>query len=321
MTGTKILGEPVVYPVYKSNKTIREQYLYDTEHEVYVTDSLICCYLTVEDNSTDRELYLSFYYRPPLSNTKSLFEEAGETWKAPSSFTPMVFNVLNGEIIKHLDTGVIAVTVNSLNNNGETIGCQSGSALLLRGQCEIVEILAAEAPDVGDVVGGGAHVVVVERIPQTVADHGVGHLAVEHALTPAGAGQSIGGVGHIFSTAADHDLGVVGADGAGSLDHALHAGAADHVDGVCGNGDGQTGLDAHLTGNVLAQRSGDAAAEHQLIDLLGLDACTVQSFFDDDRAHVSGVNALQASAEGADGGTAAIDNIDIFHWCFPPDFA
>ena len=55
---------------------------------------------------------------------------------------------------------------------------------------------------------------------------------------------------------------------AGALDDGLHAGAADHADGVGGDGIGNAGLDGDLAGHVLALRSGQDAAEHHLIHLL-----------------------------------------------------
>ena len=61
------------------------------------------------------------------------------------------------------------------------------------------------------------------------------------------------------------------------------------------------------------------AAEHDLVHLLGLHAGTLQGFLHHGGAQVHGGHVLQAAAEGANSGTAAVDNIDFFHVHRPPD--
>ena len=144
----------------------------------------------------------------------------------------------------------------------ETAAVLGSFGLLLRGYAERIQLFTGDAPDVADVLGGGAHVVVVERIPQAVLDHSVNELLVTHAGAPAGVEGGVRSHGHVFGAAADNDVGIAGQDGAGALDHGLHAGAADHADGIGGNTERQTGLHADLTGNVLALSSSQDAAEH-----------------------------------------------------------
>ena len=200
----------------------------------------------------------------------------------------------------------------------EAAGVQSGLSLVLGGGGELVQLLTGDAPHVADVLGGGAHVVVVIGVPQAVLDHGVHHLIVTHAGAPAGGGDGIGGGGHILGAAGHHDVGVAGEDGAGALDHGLHAGAAHHAHSVSGHADGHTGLQRGLAGGVLAQASGQDAAKHDLIHVLRLHTSAVQSFLDDNGTHLCGGGVLQASAKGANSGTAAVDNIDFFHSVLPP---
>ena len=195
----------------------------------------------------------------------------------------------------------------------KTAGSLSSLGLLLGGSAEGVELFAGDTPNIADVLGGGAHVVVVERIPQAVLDHGVDKLLVAHAGAPAGVGSGIRSGAHVLGAAADDDIGIAGEDGAASLNDGLHTGAADHAHGVSGNGIGDTGLDGHLAGNVLALGSGQDAAEHQLIHVLRSDICALQSFLDHDGAHVNSGGVLQGAAKGADGGTAAVDNVQILH--------
>ena len=155
--------------------------------------------------------------------------------------------------------------------------------------------------------------VVVESIPQTVVHHGVDDLVVAHAGAPTGGGDGIGSGGHILGAAGHDDLSIAGHDGAGSLDDGLHAGAAHHGHGVSGDLDGQTGLQGDLTGGVLAQAGGQDAAEHDLVNVLGLHAGAIQSFLDDDSAQLDSGSVLQGAAKGADSGTAAVNDIDFSH--------
>ena len=195
----------------------------------------------------------------------------------------------------------------------EAAGLLGGLGLLLGGGGEGVLLLAGDAPDVVDVLGGGAHVIVVVSVPQTVLDHGVHQLLVAHASTPAGVQGGEGSGAHVLGAAADHHVGITGQDGAGALDDGLHAGAADHAHGVSGNGVGDTGLDGHLAGDVLALGSGQDAAEHDLIHVFGGNIGALEGLLHHHGAHLGGRGVLQGTAEGADSGTAAIDDIQIFH--------
>ena len=192
-------------------------------------------------------------------------------------------------------------------------GGLGGLSLLLGGGGKLVLLLAGDAPDVVDVLGSGAHVVVVVGIPQAVLDHLVHQLLVAHAGAPAGVGSQEGSGAHVLGAAADHNVGVAGQDGAGALDDRLHTGAADHAHGVGRNRVGDAGLDGDLAGHVLPKTRGQNAAEHQLVHLLRLHAGAVQSLFDHDSAHLGGGGVLQAAAERADSGSAAADDIKIFH--------
>ena len=62
-----------------------------------------------------------------------------------------------------------------------------------------------------------------------------------------------------------------------ALNDALHAGAADHANGVGGDLEGDAGLHSGLTGGVLAQAGGEDTAKHDLVHLLGLQAGAVEA--------------------------------------------
>ena len=102
-------------------------------------------------------------------------------------------------------------------------------------------------------------------------------------------------------------------DHLGSHVDAVQTGAADHVDGDSGGLDGQTSLQRSLTCNVLAQASLDNAAHVDMVDLLGLDVCAVQSLLDDNGAQLCSGDIGEGAAELTDGSTAGAGNDDLFH--------
>ena len=206
----------------------------------------------------------------------------------------------------------------NLHGDGDNLGLKlpgslGGFGLLLGSGGELVLLLAGDAPDVVDIFRSGPHVVVVIGIPEAVLDHGVHQLLVAHAGTPAGIHRGKGSGAHVLSTTADNHVGVPGQDGTGALNERLHAGTADHAHGVGGNGIGNAGLDGDLAGHVLALGSGEDAAEHDLIHVLRLHTSAVQGLLDHNRAQLRSGSVLQTAAKGADGGTAAVHDIKIFH--------
>ena len=56
----------------------------------------------------------------------------------------------------------------------------AASALFCDCDRELVLLLARDLPLLGDVLGGGAHVIAVEGVPQAVLDHGVDQLERAH---------------------------------------------------------------------------------------------------------------------------------------------
>ena len=159
--------------------------------------------------------------------------------------------------------------------------------------------------------------IIVESVPQRIVDHGINQLAlahgVAHAVAVAALHHGEGSHIHVLGAAGNHDVGIAGLDHLGSHVDAVQTGTADNVDGDGGNRDRQAGLDAGLTGDVLAQASLDDAAHVDMVNLLGLDACAVDGFLDDDGAQLSGGDVGQRAAELADGSTAGTGNDDLLH--------
>ncbi len=135
---------------------------------------------------------------------------------------------------------------------GKAAGFDGGGGFLLGRGGEGVLGFTADAVLVHQVLGGDAHVVVVERVPQAVGDHAVDHLGVAHAQAGARGGQDVRRQAHVLHAAGDDYLGIAAADGLGAQVQGLEAGAADLVQGQAWHGVGQAGEDRRLACRVLA---------------------------------------------------------------------
>ena len=155
--------------------------------------------------------------------------------------------------------------------------------------------------------------IVVISVPQAVLDHGVYGLLVAHAGAPALVGEGKGSGGHVLGAAGHNDVGVTGLDGTGGLDDGLHAGAADHADGVGGDGEGNAGLHADLASHILAQAGGQHTAKHDLIHVLGGDIGALQGLLDHDRAQIGCGDILQRATKITNSSTAAVYNVHFAH--------
>ena len=115
----------------------------------------------------------------------------------------------------------------------ELAGLHGRFGLVLRGGGELVLLLAGDLPLLGHVLGGRAHVVAVEGIPQPVADHGVDHLRVAH-LDAVAQMHGVRRLAHAFLAAGDDDLGIADADRLEAERHRAQAGTAKLIDAVGG---------------------------------------------------------------------------------------
>ncbi|OPY90347.1 MAG: hypothetical protein A4E72_00705 [Syntrophus sp. PtaU1.Bin208] len=132
--------------------------------------------------------------------------------------------------------------------------------------------LTADAVAGGDVLGGEPHVIAVENFPEAVMDHEVddGTRGHAHPVSPAGVGQGVGDIAHVFHAAGHHDVGIAGLDDLGRQDNGLHAGGADLIDGdrVCFLR--QTGVDAGLAAWILSQGGREAVTHDAFVEIDGV---------------------------------------------------
>src|SRR5690606_15969682 len=115
---------------------------------------------------------------------------------------------------------------------------------------EGILFLAADAVFFDDVLGGDAHVVIVEGIPQAIVDHGVDHCPVTHALAVAAVGNNVGRLAHAFLAAGNHHLGVATTDCLDRHVNGLETGAANLVDGHGRHRSGYPSVDGGLARRV-----------------------------------------------------------------------
>src|SRR5262249_1998752 len=194
----------------------------------------------------------------------------------------------------------------------EPAGLLRSLGLLLRSGGELVLLLARDLPFLGDVLGGVAHVIAVEGIPQAVLDHGVDHLRVAH-LGAVAQMHAVRRLAHAFLAAGDDDLAVAELDRLRTQRHRAQARAAELVDGIGRLLDRAAGGDGRLAGRVLAGSGGEDLAEDDLAHLARLNLGALQRFGDGDLSEVGSGHAAQGSAERADRRPRRADDYDFGH--------
>ena len=194
---------------------------------------------------------------------------------------------------------------------------RAGLLLALRG--EVVQFFSGEAVFLCNVLGGDAHVVVVERIPKTVVDHDVDHVGVVHSVAETCLGQGIGSHGHVLHTACHDDVSVARFDHLCRHVDAVQTGTADDVHGDCGGGDRKAGLYGCLSCRVLSECCLKNITHVNMVYLLRSHARSLQSLFDHNRAEFDCGGVGERSAHLSDRGTACSgkDNF-LSHKSNPP---
>ena len=156
----------------------------------------------------------------------------------------------------------------------KTPGLNGFDGFALRGGGKGILVFATDAVLIHKVLCGDAHVVIIECIPQAIADHGVDDLAMAHAQAGSGAGHDVVGQAHVFLAACDDHVSVATTDGLGSQMQRFEPGAADFVERHCWHGKWQAGLDGCLACRVLTCTRGEDLPHDDFIDL-----CTLQTGF------------------------------------------
>ena len=147
----------------------------------------------------------------------------------------------------------------------------------VRGGGEGVLLVAGDLVALGDVRGGGAHVIAVKGVPQPVLDQGVDERQIAHLAAVPEMG-AVGREAHVLLAAGDDDLALALVDRHLPEDDRAQPRAAEMVDAVGRHAIGQAGADGGLTRRVLALPGGQHLAHDDLGGLVGGNAGTLHRF-------------------------------------------
>ena len=162
----------------------------------------------------------------------------------------------------------------------------------------------------GDVLGGVAHVVAVEGIPQSVLDHGVDELDPAH-LDAAAQVLRMRGHAHGFLAAGDDDFGIAVEQRLVAQRHGAQAGAAELIDAPGRAFHRDAGGDRGLAGRVLALRRGQDLAHDDLGNTARLNAAALERRLDGNGAEIVGRHGGERTVETSDRGAGGADDDDI----------
>ena len=187
-----------------------------------------------------------------------------------------------------------------------------GLGLVLRSKREFVLLVATDLPFLGDVFGRGSHVIVVEGIPQAVADHGVDELHVTHLLARTKIGR-MGGHRHAFLAARQHHRGIARRYLLGGQGNGPQSRPADLVQKP-GRGFGrQARVDMRLSRRVLALARGQDLAQDRFGNFGRVDPGPGHDFLQDRCAQVMRGDIGERSQKAADGSACGGNDYGFGH--------
>src|SRR6516162_4260531 len=194
----------------------------------------------------------------------------------------------------------------------EPAGLLRRFGLGLRRGGEGVLLVARDLPALGDVLGGVAHVIAVEGIPQPVAYHRVDELGIAH-LDAVAQVDAVRRLAHALLSAGDDDLRIAVADRLIAEGHGAQARAAELVDPIGCHLVGDAGGDCGLAGRVLALTGSEDLAHDYLGNLFRPDLGATQRLDDCDLAELVRRQAAEPAVEGPNRGARSARNHDIGH--------
>src|ERR1700692_1376470 len=192
----------------------------------------------------------------------------------------------------------------------ELAGLLGGLGLVLRGDRELVLLGAGDLVLPRDVLGGIAHVVAVEGVPQPVLDHGVDEFDGAH-FGAAAQVLRVRGHAHGFLAAGDDDFGIAVEQRLVAERDRAQAASAELVDAPGRAFHRDAGGDRGLAGRGLALRRGQDLTHDDLGDAAWLDAGPLQYGLDGDGAEIVGRRSGEGTVEAPDWGAGGADDDDI----------
>ena len=158
--------------------------------------------------------------------------------------------------------------------------------------------------------------VVVEHIPESVVDHQVHHLRVEHSGSPAGLRHNVRRRGHVLRSAGNDDICIAGLDDLCRQLHGPETGSADLINRHGRHFHRKPCIQGHLAGHILAQAALEHITHDDFVHLLRLHTGSLQCFPDTYRTQRSGRYILQRTTEGSDCGSGCSYDNNVFHNSF-----
>ena len=188
----------------------------------------------------------------------------------------------------------------------EAAGLRCRGMPSLRLEREGVLVLPAHTPALGDVLTGAAHRLEREsplelRVRKPPTERRVVQGAVAAWKRPIRLRGDERRARHRLDAAGDEQIAVTGDHGVARTDDGGEAGCAETVDGHARDGLGKAGEeDGHARDVAVVLACLVRAAEPDVLDLLGGNACTVDGRADGDRRQVVGADCGEPAAVAAD---------------------
>src|ERR1700758_5472647 len=147
----------------------------------------------------------------------------------------------------------------------------------------MILLLPGDLPALGNVLGGVAHVVAVESIPDAIADHLVDELGVTH-LDPVAQVDAVRRLAHALLPAGDHDLGIAIADRLITERHGTQPRATELINAIGRYLERDPSGDGGLPRRILALAGGEDLTHDDFRHVLRLDIGAAQGLADRDLA-------------------------------------
>lgn len=148
---------------------------------------------------------------------------------------------------------------------------------------QYIKLFTSQSPLLTDVISCLDHVVIVECIPKSIVYHCINKLAVVHSVTKTSVHGCIRSHRHVLHTTCYNDVSIASLNHLSCHVNTVQTGTTNYV--YCNSRclDWKTSLQRCLTSYVLSKACLDNATHIYMIDLIGRNACSVQSLLDYDR--------------------------------------
>jgi hypothetical protein len=201
-----------------------------------------------------------------------------------------LLNVQVLDLVVTLDLGGrLATSTRDLNgdNLGEKTGLSGSLGLLVGVDGVLVLLLTGELVVLDAELSRDTHVVLLERVGQTILKNAVNECLVAILGTVSEVGEVVRSVGHGLGSTSNDDIRGAEHNVLGTEDNSLEGGSADLVHGGGDDGLGKSSTKGTLSGRALTDTSREDIAKENLIDILRLNTSTLNSTLDSNGAQLN----------------------------------